>query len=892
MATSLPARAFARAPGTARRKAPLWALLATSACCGLAASPAAAQTWTVQPGHRAVDGNGVDLVNGGFYLDFKEGSIGSGKAELALVRRNANVSQWDNIFLERTQSGSAATVTVTVGRETETFTGTISSLTSTAADGGSLAVGGGGYLYTTHDGTVIEFTDPTNHGWNGATNLCYYDTAQTASCRLMPDQITAPDGKSLYLAWDIADHCSTTFNSDNSLDCQYFWRLSQIDNDFGYALRFAYASDIGGGTYGSLPPSAWTQRTQVDFFNSIVSTTSAQGSVTYAYPSSMATDVTDMAGRTWRFTALSGSGAPSGIRRPGASTDEVSVSYGTGTVAVTKNGVTTSYSRSVSGTTATTTVTDPLSHTTTVVADITKGRVTSITDALSHQTSYTYDSYGRLTRVTHPEGDYVNYTYDGRGNVTQTDFVPKSGSGLSTLTRTATFATSCSDPQTCNQSTAVTDARGNTTNYSYDADGNVTSVLAPAATGGATRPETRYSYTGGVLTGVSTCRTGSAPSCVGTSDEVKATIAYDTNGNVTSKSTGAGDASLTATSAMTYDAMGNLLTVDGPLSGSADTSRYRYNGARELVGVTSPDPDGSGAMKMRASRTTYDSHDLVTKVEQGTVNSQSDSDWASFSSLQEVDTGYDTNFRPVRQSLVSGGTTYALKQTSYGAAGRVQCTAQRMNPTYFGSLPSDACTLGTTSTIYGADRITKTGYDWDGRPNLVQTGYAVTGTQADEVATDYTNNGKVASVTDAEGNKTSYVYDGFDRLYQTQFPSTTKGAGSSNSSDYEQLGYDANGNVTSLRNRANETASFTFDALNRMTYKDLPGTEPDVTYAYDLLGRMTSAATSSQTLSFTYDALGRNLTQVGPQGTLTSTWDIAGRRTRIAHPDGFYVDQD
>src|SRR3954470_20779416 len=63
-------------------------------------------------------------------------------------------------------------------------------------------------------------------------------------------------------------------------------------------------------------------------------------------------------------------------------------------------------------------------------------------------------------------------------------------------------------------------------------------------------------------------------------------------------------------------------------------------------------------------------------------------------------------------------------------------------------------------------------------------------------------------------------------------------------------------------------------------------------YTYDLLGRLTSAATSSQTLSFTYDALGRNLTQVGPQGTLTSTYDVAGRRTRLAHPDGFYVDQD
>ena len=77
-----------------------------------------------------------------------------------------------------------------------------------------------------------------------------------------------------------------------------------------------------------------------------------------------------------------------------------------------------------------------------------------------------------------------------------------------------------------------------------------------------------------------------------------------------------------------------------------------------------------------------------------------------------------------------------------------------------------------------------------------------------------------------------------------------------------------------------------------MTAKNLPGSEPDVSYGYDLLGRLTSAATASQTLGFTFDALGRNLTQSGPHGTLTSTWDVAGRRTRITHPDGFYVDQD
>ncbi|HEX2762958.1 MAG TPA: RHS repeat-associated core domain-containing protein [Allosphingosinicella sp.] len=98
--------------------------------------------------------------------------------------------------------------------------------------------------------------------------------------------------------------------------------------------------------------------------------------------------------------------------------------------------------------------------------------------------------------------------------------------------------------------------------------------------------------------------------------------------------------------------------------------------------------------------------------------------------------------------------------------------------------------------------------------------------------------------------------------------------------------------MASFRNRANETIGFSYDALGRLTTKDLPGSEPDVTYGYDLLGRMTSAATSAQTLSFTFDALGRNLTQVGPNGTVSSTYDIAGRRTRITWPDSFYVDQD
>jgi RHS repeat-associated protein len=74
---------------------------------------------------------------------------------------------------------------------------------------------------------------------------------------------------------------------------------------------------------------------------------------------------------------------------------------------------------------------------------------------------------------------------------------------------------------------------------------------------------------------------------------------------------------------------------------------------------------------------------------------------------------------------------------------------------------------------------------------------------------------------------------------------------------------------------------------------DLPGSEPDVTYAYDNLGRLTSASQTGIALSFTYDALGRQLTETGPQGTATSAYDVAGRRTQLTYPGtGLYVNYD
>ncbi len=83
------------------------------------------------------------------------------------------------------------------------------------------------------------------------------------------------------------------------------------------------------------------------------------------------------------------------LRRPIASSDTTTVSYGTnGVSSVTNNGITTGYSRTVSGSTATMVVTDAQSLVTTIVSDMSKYRPTSVTDPLSRVTTMTWDSVG------------------------------------------------------------------------------------------------------------------------------------------------------------------------------------------------------------------------------------------------------------------------------------------------------------------------------------------------------------------------------------------------------------------------------------------------------------------------------------------------------------------
>ncbi|HEY0411641.1 MAG TPA: RHS repeat-associated core domain-containing protein [Allosphingosinicella sp.] len=861
--------------------------------------------------HTAVDGNGVDLISGRVSLSDTDLAIGpqeeGGLAHTAFIGAASIASHGYVIALVQPLPTSAE---IAIGARKLTFTKSGTIWVSDQKEGATLVATATGFTLTDNDGTIYVF-DKTI-----VANSAAYDNYSVTA---VATSVTQPNGVVISLTYERA-----FFNSFGSNI--YAVRLISVRSNAGYQLTYTHA---GATLTGYADLSVWwgiakvtAINTAVDYCDPAVMTCSGLSqpgrAVTYstgtAPDGSPAAVVTDPLGRARQYyTAFPGTGSVFTVRKPSGET----ISYtedDDGLVTGVSDGINNwTYQPSYDGNFLTEWRTDGLGHTIATYSYPAGGQLLSFQDGANRITAYQYDTYGRLSRVTAPEGNYVQYSYDARGNVTQTSAVPKAGSGLATISISAAYPSTCVSALTCNQPRSTTDARGNTTDYAYDAGtGLVTQVTAPAPTPGAVRPQVRNSYTplyayvknsGGAivaaaspiskLTATSVCAT--TASCAGTADEIRASLGYGATGVANNLlpvavTEGSGDGALSATTTTAYDYAGDAASIDGPLPGTADTATLLHDGARQLTEAVTPDPDGAGPLKNRAVAYGYDLDGRVTSVTQGTANA----DGSGFVSLVQANTAFDAAGNVARESVTAGGATYSVTQYSYDAAGRLDCAAERMNPATYASLPASACTLSTAGS-FGPDLITRTSYDAADQVTQVQRAYG-TSDRIDEATSTYTANGQVASVTDAAGNKTSFAYDGFDRPSATYFPSPTKGAGTSSATDYEQLTYDANGNVTNRRLRDTNNIAFTYDALNRVTAKNLPNLatyEFDIGYSYDNLGRMTQALdTNTHYLNFSYDALGRMTNETSNFYSRTSSYDLAGRRIRLAHGDGFYVDYD
>jgi YD repeat-containing protein len=151
-------------------------------------------------------------------------------------------------------------------------------------------------------------------------------------------------------------------------------------------------------------------------------------------------------------------------------------------------------------------------------------------------------------------------------------------------------------------------------------------------------------------------------------------------------------------------------------------------------------------------------------------------------------------------------------------------------------------------------------------------------------STSYTHHpsGKVHHVIDANGNSYVYDYDASDRptVFWLTKPDGT-------GYDYEQMVYDAAGNLHQFRNRSGHWKTINYDSRNRETSTSWDDSvTPSTSTSYDFVSRVTQKSNGTSTLSYTYNAGGQvTREQQAVTGTTTRTldyeYDADGNRTHL-----------
>ncbi|HEX8626378.1 MAG TPA: RHS repeat-associated core domain-containing protein [Allosphingosinicella sp.] len=549
--------------------------------------------------------------------------------------------------------------------------------------------------------------------------------------------------------------------------------------------------------------------------------------------------------------------------------------------------------------------------------------------------------------VVDPEGIRTDLKYDYNGNVVEAKRHPKpgilnpDGTAPAPVVTSATFVTALS--KAANQPLTMTDARGQSTHWTYSEEhGGVESETGPAvgpgsgSGAGSVTPQKRYSYdrryarlADGSAAGppiwlldrMSLCRTGNpsgAGCALGAADEVVTTYDYgpDQAGNnlhlLGQAVTADGQ---TLRTCYAYDGLGRKISetspngtaglascpVAAPTTSLPYTTSTRYDSDGRVTGTIAPDPDGPGGLPIPAVRNSYDAAGRLIAVEQGSLEAWQPGSvppalWPGFSDYKVVLTRFDSLDRKTREAVGGYGVISAVTEYGYDLAGRLKCTAVRMNPDAWATELPDKCAPGPAHPVHGADRISMIVYNPAGEPAEAWDGVG-TPLQRREAAYTYNDNGRKLSLTDARGYKAEMTYDGHDRQSRWIFPSkTTPGVAeapsATNPGDYEQYGYDAAGNRTSLRKRDGSVLSFHYDALNRLVFKQVPGGAANVGYTYDLRGLQTSAnfTTTGGGVTNAFDGFGRlarTTTHIGGSvRTIAHRYDRDGADVETTYPDG------
>jgi RHS repeat-associated protein len=481
--------------------------------------------------------------------------------------------------------------------------------------------------------------------------------------------------------------------------------------------------------------------------------------------------------------------------------------------------------------------------------------LTAVSDPMGFTTAYSYGAVGQLTNLvypTHPGNAFLTQTYDTLGRPNQ----QWDAAGNATNLYFAGARTEVDDPMGTARvsyfdpfgrtlaaidglgSSDINSGNGNLTSYVNDGQERVSSITYPAGNGTAYTYDaysnpltvTQNPVTGSGLSAITTTFTYTAPVFGPPNFEEVATAtdylglitvySYDARGNRISTVTDAGGSGhFNAQSTATYDSQGRVLSTVDPLG---MTSAFTYNWQGNLV----------------KSVADYGADCLTTPVQH---------------LCQTIYRIYDAFGNAISTMDPKGNLT----ASSYDLDRRV--TSVTLPDAGSGAL------------------VTANSYDPDGR--LTGTQQLANGTVLRSTANSYTLTGKLSSSTDANGNVTTYAYDGDDRLSSVTDPMyrvTVNGYDSLSrlhtvNNSAIQINplltktYSPNGHLASLQiarsNSVADTTSFAYDGLDRLSVTTWPDSSTE-TLSYDADSNMTKRVTrAGASISFGYDSLNRLCTK-------------------------------
>lgn len=526
---------------------------------------------------------------------------------------------------------------------------------------------------------------------------------------------------------------------------------------------------------------------------------------------------------------------------------------------------------------ATSRIVDPASNARRVRYDQ-DGRAISNTDEMGRTYLSSYDAFGRVSSRVSAYGDSYHYFYNARHNMVRAEHrpkVPPSG-GWGAIAQTGNWW----------GQTVMVRAEYGDTNW----PDKPTKVWAPETAEDATPTPTELTYNG--TTGLLE-RVKFPPSYNGVNGQTergelifayddpygRPTLSTDPTGRQVKQAYGE---SVNGAAQPAHCMTSSIVDPDALLhTGLKLTSRQRCDAAGNVIEVI--DPRGN------STTTTYDKLRRATRTD-GPAGTDIATRWT-----------FDADGNTIREEKRLGASTWLATDTTYSATGRpltVSDPAGDKTRTCYDALDRPIRVVDPDG------RVTQTTFNATDRPTLIERWMsaslsdvtcAVTPSTAPTSPTlnaankatmhqyrrmEYTAAGLLDAEIDANGNKTSFIYEGLGRVIQTNF-SDPDGPGGQ-AQQFELALRNERGEVIYKRQRNDRWLRYYFDALGRPSYVYQQGNPGEWvqgrSFTFDLAGRPKMKAV--------YDCASTNCANIGYRDIRQFEIDPAGR-THIewSYPD-------